>query len=172
MKKNYSLYLAGSVLLWKKEFEKKYSGFFNRRIKLFEPGKMNIPDDHRLISKQVVEKCCAEIRKSDALLIYMKNYRTSKYGGPVGTDSSWECGFAYGIKKPSIAIIENLSQLSYFECQWMVPFNINAYLTTEKKVAKKIKKTAHFKDSDVIFCESVEVIEQKICEYLDKILYG
>jgi nucleoside 2-deoxyribosyltransferase len=170
MKKAYSLYLAGSVRLWKKEFKEKYSGFFNHKIKLFEPGTMNIPDDHRLIKKQVVERCCDEIRKSDALLVYMKSYKPSKHGGPIGTDSSWECGFAYGIKKPSIAIIDDFSQLSYFECQWMVPFNINAYLTTKKEVAEKIKKTVHFKNSDVIFCESVELIEQKISKYLDTLV--
>lgn len=169
MKKDYSLYLAGSITLWEKEFKKKYSKFFNNKIKLFEPGKMNIPDDHRLISKRVAQKDRIEIEKSDAVLVYMKNYKPARFGGPAGTDSTWECGYAYGIKKPTIAIVENLSQLAYFESQWMLTFHISAYLTDNKIVIERIKKTDHFKDVPAFFCESKELFEKKICEYLNGI---
>lgn len=169
MKKIYSLYLAGSIKLWEKEFKKRYSKFFNHKIKLFEPGKMNIPDDHRLITRRIAQKDRSKISKSDAMLVYMKHYKPSRFGGSAGTDSSWECGYAFGIKKPIIAIAEDLNHLSYFECQWMLTFHISAYLTDKKIVAEKIKKTAHFKGATVIFCESKEVFEEKICEYLHKI---
>lgn len=169
MKKKYSLYLAGSIKLWEKEFKKRYSPLFDQRIELFEPGKMNIPDDHRLIAEWIAEKDRSEIAKSDAVLAYMKQYKPSRFGGPAGTDSSWECGYAYGIRKPVIAIVENLRHLAYFESQWMLTFHMSAYITDNKRVAEKIKKTAHFKGTTVIFCESKELFEEKICEYLHKI---
>jgi len=169
MKKIYSLYLAGSIKLWKKEFKKRYSKFFNHKIKLFEPGEMNIPDDHRLITRRIAQKDRSKIEKSDAILVYMKNYKPSKFGGPAGTDSTWECGYAHGIKKPIIAIVEDLNHLAYFESQWMLTFHISAYITDNKIVVEEILKTAHFRDTTIIFCKSKELFEEKICEYLYKI---
>ncbi len=167
MKKTHSLYLVGSVRLWRKQFRKRYSDFFNKTIWLFEPGTLNVPDDHRRITKSVVARCAAEIRKSDAVLIYMKPYKAGTRGGPVGTDSSWECGFAYGIGKPSIALIDDITQLYYFEGQWMIPFNISAYLTTDKSLAERMKRTKQFKASDILVCESKKEIEKVIAQYLD-----
>lgn len=164
----YSLYLIGSIRLWKKEFKKRYSPLFKYKIKLFEPGEMNIPDDHRLITGRIAQKDRSEIAKSDAVLVYMKKYTSSRFGGPAGTDSSWECGYAYGIKKPIIAIVEDLDHLAYFESQWMLTFHISAYITDKKAVVEKIKTTPHFKGAKVIFCESKEFFEEKICEYLHK----
>lgn len=168
MKKKYSLYLAGSIKLWEKEFKKRYSPLFNQRTKLFEPGEMNIPDDHRLITGRIARKDRSKIAESDAVLAYMKQYKPSRFGGPAGTDSSWECGYAYGIKRPVIAIVEDLEHLAYFESQWMLTFHMSAYITDNKIVAEAILKTPHFKGTTVIFCESKELFEERICEYLHK----
>ena len=168
-KKRYSLYLVGSVSLWKKEFKRRYSGVFNKKTKLFEPGTSGIPDDHRKIIRKIAEKDAGEIRRSDAVLIYMKNYTPLKYGGPAGVDSSWECGYAYGIGKPLIAIIDDLNHLAYFEEQWMLTFHIDAYLTTNKKVVDAMSAITRFNGKEIILCSSKNAIEEKIVDYLDRL---
>ncbi len=169
MKKRYSLYLAGSIKLWKKEFKKKYSVFFNQKAKLFEPGKFNIPDDHRRIVRRIAQVDRIEIVKSDAVIAYMKDYKSFKFGGPAGTDSSWECGYAFGIKKPVIAIIEDFEQLSYFERQWMLTYNVKAFLTSQKGVVKAMNKSKHFNHAKILFSDSPKFFEEKIIEYLDNL---
>ena len=46
-KQKYSLYLASGITLWKNYFNKEYSKYFNKKIKLFEPGTLDNPNDHR-----------------------------------------------------------------------------------------------------------------------------
>lgn len=162
------LYLAGSITLWKKQFRGTYSKLFKKKMRLFEPGMMNIPHDHREIKDIVAKTDSREIMKSDAVLAYMKNYKAEKHGGPVGTDSSWECGFAYGLGKPVIALIDDKKQIEYYRHQWMVTFHIKAFISTSKKIIDELTSDAHFKKSDILHIQDIDSIEDAIYSYLEK----
>jgi nucleoside 2-deoxyribosyltransferase len=162
------MYLAGSITLWKKEFEATYSPLFKKHISLFEPGKMNIPHDHRKIRSIVAKTDVREIRKSDAVLVYMKEYTPEKHGGPVGTDSSWECGFAHGLKKPLIVLIDSIDQVEYYKHQWMVTYHIDCFVATEKKIYSLLKKDQHFKNSSILFSSETNHLEKLIYEFVKK----
>lgn len=163
------LYLAGSITVWKNQFKDKYSQLFKNKISLFEPGKMNIPHDHRQIKESVAKTDSREIQKSDAVLAYMKDYKTTKHGGPVGTDSSWECGFAHGLGKPVIALIDDVNQIEYYKHQWMVTFHIKAFISFDKKILNKLFSDSHFKNSDILYIENPVLLEESLYSYLHKI---
>src|SRR3989344_7149886 len=142
-KHKYSLYLASGITLWKNYFKDKYSRFFNRKIYLFEPGTINTPDDHRKIPIGIACYDLDEINHSDALLVYMRHYK-SLDGSPIGTDSTWECGYAISKGKPVIMLIENKEHIDYYASQWMISFAINGILTTDKEVAEILKNHPKF----------------------------
>jgi nucleoside 2-deoxyribosyltransferase len=162
------LYLAGSITIWRNQFKDKYSKLFRKKIKLFEPGKMNIPHDHRQIKESVAKTDSREIQKSDAVLAYMKDYKAAKHGGPVGTDSSWECGFACGLGKPVIALIDDKKQIEYYRHQWMVTFHIKAFVSFDKKLVDELSSDAHFKKSDIIYIEDLQLLEESLYLYLSE----
>jgi len=58
-----------------------------------EPGIINTPKDHRKIPIGIACYDLDEVNHSDALLVYMKHYK-SLDGSPIGTDSTWETGYA------------------------------------------------------------------------------
>jgi len=162
----YKLYLASGIDLWKNYFSKKYSKYFNRKIYLFEPGTLNTPDDHRFIPIGIACHDLNEINHADALLVYMKHYTTLD-GGPCGTDSTWECGYAIGHGKPAIMLIEDKKHIDYYAVQWMVSFSINAILTANKEVAEIIKNHPKFVHTTVLLAQNENQFESKIIEYLD-----
>src|SRR3989344_5357846 len=134
-KQKYSLYLASGITLWKNYFKPNFSRFFNRRVNLFEPGTLDNPDVHRFIPIGIACQDLDKINHSDALLVYMKHYK-SLDGSPIGTDSTWECGYAISKGKPTIVLIEDVHHIDYYASQWMVSFSINAILTCKKDVAE------------------------------------
>ena len=171
MNKRYKLYLAGGITLWKNYFKDKYSKYFNNKLDLFEPGTLNVPDDHREISKDVAKRDLEEIDKADALLVYMKHYKTLD-GSPDGTDSTWECGYATGHGKPVIVIIEDEEHIDYYATQWMLSYHIDAVLTTDPRVAEIIKEHHKFEQASVLVASGIEEFEERIREYLNKLLNG
>jgi len=162
----YNIYLASGIALWKDFFIKKYSQFFNKKIGLFEPGRLDSPDDHRFIPISIACYDLNDINHSDALLVYMKNYKTLD-GGPCGTDSTWECGYAISKGKPVIMLIEDIEHIDYYATQWMVSFSINAILTVNKKIAEKLKNHSKFVHTTILLANSEQEFETKIIEYLD-----
>jgi geranylgeranyl pyrophosphate synthase/nucleoside 2-deoxyribosyltransferase len=164
--KKYRLYLASGITLWKDNFRIKYSEFFNRRLELFEPGLIDLPEDHRFIPIKVATFDLDRINQSDALLVYMKHYKTLD-GSPEGTDSTWECGYAIAHGKPVIMLIEDKKHIDYYASQWMVSFSINAVITLDKEVAKTIKNHPKFVHVTTILAQNPEQFETKIIEYLD-----
>lgn len=164
----YYLYLAGSIRIWREDFYQHYSSSFNKRISLFEAGTLNIPPNHTEIAPEVSDVCVQKIISSDAILVYMKSYTPKKYEGYPGVDSSWECGFAYGLKKPIIALIDNVEHAKYFEDQWMLSHNITAFLTTNIDVVSFIKDSTHYRKPTVLFANTPDELEQTIIKYLDK----
>ncbi len=166
VKKRYSLYLAAGITLWKNYFSKQYSQFFNRKVFLFEPGTINMPVDHRVIPITIAACDLNYVNNADAVLAYMKHYKTLD-GGPTGTDSTWECGYAIGKGKPVIMLIEDLSHMDYYAVQWMVSFSIGAILTTSKEVAEAAKNHSKFVHTTILLCENENQFENKIIEYLD-----
>lgn len=166
-KQEYSLYLASGITLWKTYFKEKYSKFFNRKVYLFEPGTINTPTDHRLIPIEVACYDLNEVNHADALLVYMKYYK-SLDGAPIGTDSTWECGYAISKEKPVIMLIENKEHINYYDVQWMVSFSINAILTTDKEVAEVTKNHPKFVHTTILLAENPEQFETRIIEYLDE----
>ena len=167
MKNKYSLYLASGITLWKEYFSKEYSKFFNRKVRLFEPGVLDNPDDHRKIPIGIACFDLNEINHADALLVYMKKYKTLD-DSPTGTDSTWECGYAIGHGKPVIMLIENKEHIDYYASQWMVSFSINAILTADKEVAETIKNHPKFVHTTVLFTSNKDEFESKIIRYLDE----
>lgn len=166
MYKKYSLYLASGITLWKEYFSKKYSEYFNKKIALFEPGVLDNPDDHRKIPIWVACFDLDKINHADALLVYMKGYKTLD-GSPSGTDSTWECGYAIAHGKPVIMLIENKEHIDYYASQWMVSFSINAILTADREVAEIVKAHPKFVHTTVLLADSLNQFESKIKEYLD-----
>ena len=166
-KQKYSLYLASGIKLWKDYFKKEYSSYFNKRVALFEPGTINTPKEHRKIPITIACYDLNEINKCDAVLAFMKKYRTLD-GSPAGTDSTWEFGYAIGKGKPTIVLIENEEHLDYYASQWMVSFSINAILTCNAKVAELVKNHPKFVHAKLIFCQHPEQFENKISVYLDE----
>ncbi len=166
VKKRYSLYLAAGITLWKNHFSKQYSQYFNKKIFLFEPGTINTPVDHRIIPVTIATCDLNYINNTNAVLAYMKHYKTLD-GGPTGTDSTWECGYAIGKGKPVIMLIEDLSHMDYYVVQWMVSFSIGAILTTSKEVAEAAKNHSKFVHTTILLCENENQFENKIMEYLD-----
>ena len=165
----YKIYLVGSVKIWREQFLPKYSKFFSGGTVLFEPGRMNIPSDHTRIAPSVAFIDSSEIRKADAVLVFMKEYKPDHNAGPAGTDSAWECGFAHGLCKPIIAIIEDEEQLHYFEQQWMLTFHVDVFVVFNKKLADTISKS-RLKDISLIQCDAINDIETKIIKFLDSIV--
>lgn len=161
----YRLYLASGITLWKKFFNSQYSNFFNKKIKLFEPGVLDNPDDHRFIPIGIACYDLNEINHADALLVYMKKY-DSLDGSPVGTDSTWECGYAIAKGKPVIMLIEDKEHVDYYAAQWMVSFSINAILTTDKEVADVVKDHPKFVHATLLYAQDKGQMENKIIEYL------
>lgn len=166
VKKRYSLYLAAGITLWKNHFSKQYSQYFNKKIFLFEPGTINTPVDHRIIPITIATCDLNYVNNADAILAYMKHYKTLD-GGPTGTDSTWECGYAIGKGKPVIMLIEDLSHMDYYAVQWMVSFSIGAILTTSKEVAEAAKNHSKFVHTTILLCANENQFENKIIEYLD-----
>ncbi len=166
VKKRYSLYLAAGITLWKNHFSKQYSHYFNKKIFLFEPGTINMPVDHRVIPITIATCDLNYVNNADAILAYMKHYKTLD-GGPTGTDSTWECGYAIGKGKPVIMLIEDLSHMDYYAVQWMVSFSIGAILTTSKEVAEAARNHSKFVHTTLLLCENENQFENKIIEYLN-----
>ncbi len=166
VKKRYSLYLAAGITLWKNYFSKQYSHYFNKKIFLFEPGTINTPVDHRIIPITIATCDLNYVNNADAILAYMKHYKTLD-GGPTGTDSTWECGYAIGKGKPVIMLIEDLSHMDYYAVQWMVSFSISAILTTSKEVAEAARNHSKFVHTAILLCENENQFENKIIEYLN-----
>ncbi|MBU6141938.1 hypothetical protein KGO95_02345 [Patescibacteria group bacterium] len=165
--KKISLYLAGSIKLWRKEFTERYSAFFNRTLDLFEPGTLGVPDDHTKIAPGVAFYDVDRIKNCDAVLAFMKEYVPDKNGGPAGTDSSWECGYAFGLGRPTIAIVEDLEHLAYFEKQWMLTYTLSAFLTSSQEVVDRLKGLKRFQKTDLIFYSDSQSIEKEIRAYLE-----
>lgn len=147
-------------------FSKKYSQFFNRKVGLFEPGTLDTPEDHRFIPIGIACYDLDRVNTADALLVYMKHYKSTD-GSPIGTDSTWECGYTIGHKKPVIMLIENKEHVDYYASQWMVSFSINAILTIDKEVAEIVKDHPKFVHTTVLFAQDKNQFESKITEYLD-----
>lgn len=162
------LYLAGSIHIWNEYFLPNYSKHFNNDVCLFEPGALNISPDHREISSDISKLCVDEIKSSDAILMYMKPYTPEKNEGTPGVDSSWECGFAYGLGKPVIALIDDVEHARYFEDQWMISHNITAFITTNNDAFEFIKKSDHYKNPTVLFTSNKNNLEQVVMQYLDE----
>jgi len=165
----YTLYLAGSIRIWQEQFVPKYASHFNHSVGLFEPGRLNIPPDHTHISPQVTQKCVEEITKADAIISYMKPYVPSEKGGVPGIDSSWECGFACGLGKPVIALIDDVAHFQYFEDQWMLSHNKTAFITLDPEIAHVAKESSHYDDPQVIVLDAIENIEHSIINFLTRI---
>lgn len=159
------LYLAGSITLWKEEFLGKYSHLFNTLTELFEPGKMAVPHDHRKIIAQVALTDSSEIQKSDAVIAFMKPYTVEQHGGPIGTDSSWECGFAHGLKKPIIALIDSEDQIEYYKHQWMVTYHIDLFITCDKRLYTLLSEDMHFTHNEILL-STIETLEFDIYSYV------
>ncbi|MDO8659807.1 MAG: polyprenyl synthetase family protein [Candidatus Parcubacteria bacterium] len=162
----YGLYLASGITLWKKEFNKKYSEFFNKKVYLFEPGTLDNPDDHRFIPIGIACYDLNEINHADALLVFMKYYKTLD-GSPIGTDSTWECGYGISKSKPVIMIIEDEDHMDYYAYQWMVSFSINAILTKNKALVEKLKDHPKFVHTTILLAQDEKQFESKIIDYLD-----
>lgn len=162
----YRLYLASGISLWRDFFNPKHSKYFNRKVRLFQPGELDNPDDHRFIPIGIACYDLNEINHADAILGYMKFYKPMD-GAPTGTDSTWECGYAIGHAKPVIMLVENVEHLDYYAVQWMVSFSINAVLTTDKKVAEICQNHPKFVHTTVLLAENEEQFENKIIDYLD-----
>lgn len=165
-----SLYLAGSIHIWNEHFLPNYSKHFNKQVHLFEPGALNISPDHREISSDISHLCVNKIASSDAVLMYMKSYTPKENEGYPGIDSSWECGFAYGLNKPVITLIDDTEHARYFEDQWMLSHNIAAFITTNDKAFDFIKNSHHYKEPTVLFSESKNDLETVIIRYLKQAL--
>jgi geranylgeranyl pyrophosphate synthase/nucleoside 2-deoxyribosyltransferase len=168
MNKRYKLYLASGIRLWTMSFKDQYSGYFNKKVDLFQPALIDnqFAQDHRLIPIRIATKDLGEINKSDAVLAYMKMYDTQN-NGPAGTDSTWECGYAIGGEKPTIMLVEDLEHLDYYSAQWMVTFSIGAILTTSKEVAEFAKNNDKFTHTTILYCLNKDEFENKIIGYLD-----
>ncbi len=168
MNKRYKLYLASGIRLWNLYFKDQYSASFNKKLDLFQPALIDnqYAREHRLIPIKIATKDLGEINTCDAVLAYMKNYDTQN-NGPAGTDSSWECGYAIGLEKPTIMLVEDLAHLDYYTSQWMITFSIGAILTTSKEVAEKAKNSDKFTHTRILYCENKDQFENKIIEYLD-----
>ncbi|NMB48680.1 hypothetical protein GYA13_04550, partial [Candidatus Kuenenbacteria bacterium] len=162
----YRLYLASGITLWKNEFHKRYSEFFNKKIYLFEPGTLDNPNDHRFIPIGIACYDLNEINHADAILVFMKYYKTLDKS-PIGTDSTWECGYAISKGKPVIMIIEDEEHMNYYAYQWMVSFSINAILTKDKTLVEKLKDHPKFVHITILLAQDEKQFESKIIDYLD-----
>jgi geranylgeranyl pyrophosphate synthase/nucleoside 2-deoxyribosyltransferase len=165
----YKIYLASGITLWMSCFKEQYASYFNKKIDLFQPALIDkqYSGDSRVIPIRIATKDLGEINLCDAVLAYMKKYKTPD-GAPTGTDSTWECGYAIGKGKPTIMLVEDLEHLDYYSAQWMVTFSIGAILTTSKEVAEFAKNHDKFTHTAILYCESKDQFEDKIIEYLDK----
>ena len=95
----------------------------------------------------------------------MKHYK-SLDGSPIGTDSTWECGYAISTGKPVIVLIENKEHIDYYASQWMISFAINGILTTDKEVAEILRNHPKFVHTTILLAENPEQFESKIMDYL------
>lgn len=167
---SYNLYLAGSISIWKEQFVPKYASNLNNKVGLFEPGTLNVPADHTEISPFVTKRCVDEIKRADAVLSYMKPYQPGLREGVPGVDSSWECGFAHGLGKPVVALVDDLDHFLYFEDQWMLSHNKSAFLTSDKAVEEYALNSSHYDDPTILLFSDPSEIEDVIAAYLNSIL--
>ena len=174
-RRKYVIYLAGPIKIWKEQFQQKYSKIFGHKIDLIEPGDLSlllveISKNHRKISQKIARMCLAAIEHSDAVLAYIKPYEPEEHMSLPGVDSCWELGYACGIGKPVIALIDSLEDLNFWESAWMVSLSITAVLTCDKEVALKVKEMERFYGVDNVYCEEPGKFEEKLIEYLDFII--
>lgn len=174
-KRKYVVYLAGPIKIWKERFQQEYSKIFSYKIDLIEPGDLSLlleelSKNHRKISQKIARMCLAAIEHSDAVLAYIKPYEPEEHMSIPGVDSCWELGYACGIGKPVIALIDSLEDLKFWESAWMVNLSITAILTSHKEIALKVKEMERFYGVDIIYCEEPRKFEEKLVEYLDFII--
>lgn len=163
----YSLYLAGSIQVWEKEFVPKYGDCIGNRIDLFQPGDIkHIPKMHKEIPQKISKMCLGAIETADGVLAYIKDYKSPEGAGPCGTDSCWELGYALGKGKPVIALIEDVDHLNYISKMWMVILSIDAILTLDRSVKNEAEKREHYQGSEILFVKDKTHIEDEILDFL------
>ncbi len=119
----------------------------NNRFKVFLPQTISTTERHELIDINVYQICVHQIKNCNVLLLMADTY---------GIDCSWEVGYAHGISKPIVTIINNEQGLLRIREDWMIKgaihaailTNENLYLAASKDIIlqKKEIRLAEYKD--------------------------
>lgn len=113
-------------------------------IKIFLPHTISPSEHHEKIHEEVYRKCVDEINNAEILLLLADSY---------GIDCSWEVGYAKGIHKLLIAVIETEDGLKRLREDWMVKGSVDAVLITDDELYKVAAKDVMLQNKKLLMVE-------------------
>jgi len=119
-------------------------------IKIFLPHTISPSEHHEKIQEEVYRKCVDEINNAEVLLLLTDSY---------GIDCSWEVGYAKGIRKLIIVLVETDDGLKRLREDWMVKGSVDAVLITNNKLYKTASKDAMLQNKKLLMVEYQELPE-------------
>ena len=113
-------------------------------IKIFLPHTISPPEHHEKIQEDIYRKCVDEINNAEILLLLADSY---------GIDCSWEVGYAKGMHKLIIAVIETEDGLKRLAEDWMVKGSVDAVLITNNELYKTASKDVMLQNKKLLMVE-------------------
>ncbi|TRZ54494.1 hypothetical protein D4Q76_02300 [archaeon] len=117
-------------------------------IKIFLPHTISPSEHHEKIQEDIYRKCVDEISKAEVLLLLADSY---------GIDCSWEVGYAKGIQKLIIAVIETEGGLKRLREDWMVKGSVDAVIITNNELYKTASKDAMLQNKKLLMVKYQEL---------------
>lgn len=113
-------------------------------IKIFLPHTISPSEHHEKIQEDIYRKCVDEINSAEVLLLLADSY---------GIDCSWEVGYAKGMHKLIIAVIETEDGLKRLAEDWMVKGSVDVVLITDNELYKTASKDVMLKNKKLLMVE-------------------
>ncbi len=117
-------------------------------FEIFLPHTISPPQHHEKIDEAVYKKCVDEINNARILLLLADSY---------GIDCAWEVGYARGIEKYIVAIVETLNGLKRICEDWMVKGAVDAILLTKIDLYEAASKDAMLKGKRLFFVKYCDI---------------
>ncbi len=113
-------------------------------IKIFLPHTISPSEHHEKIHEEIYKKCVDEINNAKVLLLLADTY---------GIDCSWEVGYAKGIHKLIIALVETDDGLKRLREDWMVKGSVDAVLITNNELYKSAAKDVMLQNKKLLMVD-------------------
>lgn len=117
-------------------------------IRVFLPHTISPSEHHERIHGEVYMKCVNEINNAKVLLLLADSY---------GIDCSWEVGYAKGIFKLIVVLVENDDGLKRLREDWMVKGSVDIVLITNKEAFDNASKDVMLRNKKLLMVEYQEL---------------